>query len=223
MTPQQKLESLATRCGSDIKLNDRLFYGKYLYRLELMMLQHHVTWYEAREFFAVNYSQFVSTIRRYAASSGDRVRVEDSRYLNYYTSDIETLEKIINYTKRVQAREEEITYQLAAIDAVAITMFPGSELEKNIRYRKTALPHGIYRFQVYGKTMNTGDFANWYGWASQYESKIYVPGPKKSPFLHKYGTWSGESLGYVEDEKTLQLVQFKLGASINKIIEYKIR
>ena len=28
---------------------------------------------------------------------------------------------------------------------------------------------------------------------------------------------------YVEDEKMLQLAQFKLGAHINKIIEYQIR
>ena len=66
---------------------------------------------------------------------------------------------------------------------------------------------------------------DWVTWAGQdaYKGKILVDNVGVRDIIYNVGLWSGESLGYVADEKTLQLCQFKLGSNINKVIEYQIK
>ena len=72
--------------------------------------------------------------------------------------------------------------------------------------------------------MGHEEILNWHEWALQYPNKIKLnPYGATKYWTRTNGIWAGEALGYVEDEKMLHLVQFKLGAHINKIIEYKIR
>lgn len=92
--------------------------------------------------------------------------------------------------------------------------------------------------------MSHEEIIDWREWALQYPYKIKLPtygthgmdqatkvvGLLGNPFSGGFarwhrtnGIWAGEALGYVEDEKMLQLAQFKLGGHINKIIEYQIK
>ena len=57
-------------------------------------------------------------------------------------------------------------------------------------------------------------------WASNIPNDIKVP---VSKYERRWGTWSGEAIGYVSTDKMLNLITFKLGPKINKIIEYKIK
>ena len=54
----------------------------------------------------------------------------------------------------------------------------------------------------------------------QYPNDIQLP---KSKYNKSWGTWAGEPIGYVSSEKVLQLIHFKLGSKINKIIEFEIK
>ena len=67
--------------------------------------------------------------------------------------------------------------------------------------------------------MEPDAYYDWTAWAIH-------PGQYINNDRHGYrrwGTWCGEGIGYVIDEKMLQLVQFKLGPNINKIIEFQLR
>ena len=70
--------------------------------------------------------------------------------------------------------------------------------------------------------MDKEEYSSWVLWAKQYLDDIRIP---TGMYASKpWGTWAGESIGYVSNDKMLQLIQFKLGpAKINKIIEFKIK
>lgn len=162
-------------------------------------------------------TSFTSTLRRFADKWGDRVRVE-YQTLNYYTDNVDRIQKLAEYVERLKRKEEDITDLM--LELVAIRYFPGTVTERNIRYRKKRLPHGKYRFQILGNRMDYEQYSDWANWASQYPDTVLV---NKNDSIRRWGTWCGESIGYITDEKMLQLVQFKLGSNINKIIEYQIR
>ena len=228
MDQQQKLQAIVDQKSLPLRYNDRLFYSKYLYRLSIEFPKYRNQWYTG--------ASEVSSIRKFAKKRGDRVRVENCYHVNYYTSNLNDIEKLIAYVENVaksQQKDEEYILHYAYVDC--ITVFPGSVTERNIRYRKKNLPHKKYKFQICGSRMSHEEILNWREWALQYPDKI-----KLSPYgthgttvhtklswsrhwTRTNGIWAGEALGYVEDEKMLQLAQFKLGAHINKIIEYQIR
>ena len=68
--------------------------------------------------------------------------------------------------------------------------------------------------------MNYEQYNDWAVWAAQYPDTIRV---NDSNTIRRWGTWCGESIGYIVDEKMLQFVQFKLGSHINKVIEFQLR
>ena len=225
MEPLQKLEALSNQHNLPLQLNDRLFYGKYLYRLSIYGYRYHypqlmrvptidnLGWKVDTEFR----TSFTTTLRRFADKWGDRVRVE-TQTLNYYTDSVDRIQKLIEYVNRLKHKEEDVTDLM--LDLVAIRYFPGTVTERNIRYRKKRLPHGKFRFQILGERMTHDQYRDWELWAKQYPDTIRV---NDSNAIRRWGTWCGESIGYITDEKMLQLVQFKLGSHINKIIEFQIR
>lgn len=225
MEPLQKLEALSNQHNLPLQLNDRLFYGKYLYRLSIYGYRYHypqlmrvptinnLGWKVDTEY----HTSFTTTLRRFADKWGDRVRVE-TQTLNYYTDSVDRIQKLIEYVNRLKHKEEDVTDLM--LDLVAIRYFPGTVTERNIRYRKKRLPHGKFRFQILGERMTHDQYRDWELWAKQYPDTIRV---NDSSAIRRWGTWCGESIGYITDEKMLQLVQFKLGSHINKIIEFQLR
>jgi hypothetical protein len=225
MEPLQKLEALSNQYNLPLTLNDRLFYGKYLYRISIQMYRYHYPqlmhvptidnwgWKVDTEYR----TSFTTTLRRFADKWGDRVRVE-YQTLNYYTDNVDRIQKLVEYVNRLKRKEEDVTDLM--LDLIAIRYFPGTATERNIRYRKKRLPHGKYRFQILGNRMNYEQYMDWANWAAQYPDTIRV---NNNESIRRWGTWCGESIGYITDEKMLQLVQFKLGSQINKIIEFQLR
>mgnify|MGYP001156858410 FL=1 len=226
MEPLQKLEALSNQHNLQLQHNDRLFYSKYLYRLEVILYQ-----YRYPELMRVptidswgfkvdteHHTSFIGTVRKYAKKQGDRVRVE-YRTLNYYCNDVATIEKLIAYVNRLTDKQD--TPMDKMVELGSIRYFPGSILERNIRYRKKRLPYGKYRFQILGERMDSEQYYDWCNWAKQYPDSILAP-TRDHGYRH-FGTWCGESIGYIVDEKMLQFVQFKLGSHINKVIEFQLR
>src|SRR6056300_557839 len=225
MEPLKKLEALSNQYNLPLTLNDRLFYGKYLYRISIQMYRYHYPqlmhvptidnwgWKVDTEFR----TSFTTTLRRFADKWGDRVRVE-TQTLNYYTDSVDRIQKLIEYVNRLKRKEEDITDLM--LDLIAIRYFPGTLTERNIRYRKKRLPHGKYRFQILSERMDYEQYNDWVNWAKQYPDTICV---NNNDSIRRWGTWCGESIGYITDEKMLQLVQFRLGSHINKIIEFQLR
>ena len=220
-----KLEVLSNQHNLQLQHNDRLFYGKYLYRLSVLMYQ-----YSYPELLRVptidlwGYKvdteirrSFTGTLRRFAIKHSDRVRVEGTT-VNYYTDDIGRIQKVVEYVDRLKNKEEDITDTI--LDLVGIRYFPGTVTQRNVHYRKKRLPYNKFKFQIVGERMTFEQYTDWANWASQYPEDIRIT---DSDNIRKWGTWCGENIGYITNDKLLQLVQFKLGASINKIIEYQIR
>jgi len=241
MEPQQKLQKILVENALTSKYNDRLFYSKYLYRLEIIIYQYHIPEiYQVKTINSWGYkvdtthqTNFVTTIRKYAKKQKDRVRLEHGRYLNYYTNELGNLEEIIKYVKRLKKKEDDFTNTM--IDIGGICVFPGNTTERNIRYRKNHLPYKKYKFQILGKRMEHAEVIEWREWAIQYPDTIklsnygfhgtvqYPSTSWGSLWSRNTGIWSGEPLAYITDEKMLHLVQFKLGSNINRIIEFQIR
>lgn len=220
-----KLEVLSNQHNLQLQHNDRLFYGKYLYRLSVLMYQ-----YSYPELLRVptidlwGYKvdteirrSFTGTLRRFANKHSDRVRVEGTT-VNYYTDDIGRIQKVVEYVDRLKNKEEDVTDTM--VDLVGIRYFPGTIAQRNIHYRKKRLPYNKFKFQIVGERMSYEEFTNWARWASQYPDDIRI---NNSDLIRKWGTWCGENIGYIANDKLLQLVQFKLGSKVNKIIEYQIR
>ena len=226
MEPLQKLEAMSNQYNLPLQHNDRLFYSKYLYRLEIIMYQYGYpdlmrvpTINElAYKVDTEHRMAFTHTLRRYADQNDDRMRVERGKYLNYYTNDIASIEKLINYVLRLKRREDDLADTM--LDLNSIRYFPGTVTERNIRYRKKRLPYGKYHFQILGNRMDHEQYMDWANWAKQYPDHIRI---NDNSAVRRWGTWCGESIGYITDEKMLQLVQFKLGSHINKIIEFQLR
>ena len=224
MEPLQKLEALSNQYNLPLQHNDRLFYSKYLYRLEVILYQY--SYPELMRVSTIDYlgwkvdtehhTSFVGTVRKYAEKQGDRVRLE-FKTLNYYSNDLDTIEKLIAYVNRLAAKQDTIDKM---VELGSIRYFPGTVLERNIRYRKKRLPYGKYRFQILGERMDYEQYMDWSNWAAQYPDTIRV---NNNDAIRRWGTWCGESIGYITDEKMLQLVQFRLGSHINKIIEFQLR
>lgn len=225
MEQLQKLEALSNQYNLPLQHNDRLFYGKYLFRLSVHMYRYHYPqlmrvptidnwgWKIDTEYS----TSFTTTLRRYANKWGDRVRVE-SQTLNYYSDNLDRIQKLVEYVTRLKIKEDDITDLM--LDLIAIRYFPGTVIERNIRYRKKRLPYGKFKFQILGERMSYEQFSDWANWSAQYPDQIKT---NSNDTIRRWGTWCGESIGYISDEKMLQLVQFKLGSYINKIVEYQIK
>lgn len=229
MDKPENLMLLAKTHNLPVNANDRLFYRKFLYRLDMFMYQYklprlmHIETVDENAWIVDSLQKisFVGTLRDYAKKRGDRVRLEHNS-LAYYTNDIVTLEHIIKWVDRIT---QDVSVLERQIDLKSLSYFPGDLEQRNIRYRKKRLPHGHYKFQLLSASMNYIELQDWLVWATQdaYKGKILVDNVGHDFSMYNVGLWSGESLGYVADEKTLQLCQFKLGSSINKVIEYKIK
>jgi len=225
MELSHKLEALSNQYNLPLQHNDRLFYGKYLYRISVHMYRYHYPqlmrvptidnwgWKIDTEYG----TSFTSTLRRYASKWGDRVRVE-SQTLNYYSDNLDRIQKIIEYVTRLKIKEDDITDLM--LDLIAIRYFPGTVIERNIRYRKKRLPYGKFKYQILGERMTYEQYTDWANWSAQYPDHIRTT---NNDTIRRWGTWCGESIGYITNEKMLQLVQFKLGSYINKIVEYQIK
>ncbi len=225
MEPLQKLEALSNQHNLPLTLNDRLFYGKYLYRLSVHMYRYHYPelmnvptidnwgWKVDTEYR----TSFTSTLRRFASKWGDRIRVEQQT-LNYYTDDLNRIKKVIEYVTRLKTKQEDVTDLMLELNK--LSYFPGTLSQRNIHYRKKRLPYGKFKFQIQGERMDREQFENWVAWANQYPNDIRINNADQT---RKWGTWCGDNIGYISTDKMLQLVQFKLGSNINKIIEYQIR
>ncbi len=225
MEALQRLEALSNQHNLALEHNDRLFYSKYLYRIELCLYQYRYPELMRVPTFDVwgykvdshLHQSFIGGMRKYAKKHGDKVRVEH-RTLNYYTNEIDTMVKIAEYVDRIHSKQEEIVDNM--VELRSIRYFPGTVAERNIRFRKRRLPHGKYKFQILGERMEPDAYYDWTAWAIKYPDSILIPDRHG---YRKWGTWCGEGIGYVIDEKMLQLVQFKLGSNINKIIEFQLR
>lgn len=225
MEPIRKLEALSNQYSLLLEHNDRVFFNKYLYRISVYMYR-----YAYPELMRVDTvdswawkvdtrwrTSFTSTLRRFARQHDDRVR-QEYQTINYYTNSVDTIQKIIEYINRLNSKADDPLD--LALDIKGIRYYPGSVLERNIHYRKKRLPYGKFQFQIVGERMTAEQYYDWCTWAEQYPDSIRL---KKGNTFRKWGTWCGEAIGHVRDDKMLQLVQFKLGSNINKIIEFKIR
>ena len=160
---------------------------------------------------------FINSMRLYSYKHKDRIRLEN-KTLMYYTSDIKRLQDIIAYVKRLNEKDEQSIDNLLLCQE--LKYFPGTSNERNVQFRKKRLPYGKFRFQILCNRMDQFEHEDWKKWASQYPNDIKVP---VSKYERRWGTWSGEAIGYVSTDKMLNLITFKLGPKINKIIEYKIK
>jgi hypothetical protein len=161
---------------------------------------------------------FLTAIRGYAQKNLERVRFEYKNVM-YYTSDMKRLETVINYVNKLK-QKERIETDKNLLELVDIKYFPGGETDYNIRFRKSRLPYGKFKYQILGERMEREEYESWEKWALQYPNDIKLP---QSKYLKHWGVWSGESIGYVSNGKMLQLINFKLGSKINKIIEFQLR
>ena len=221
----EALRNIATANNIPLVDSDRIFYNRYIYRVSLYMYRYsfpelmHVPTVDIWGYRAdsdLNIS-FVQTLRRYAAKNDGRVRREATSVF-YYTNSVEDVQRVVDYVNRIN-RNHNQEEPMGRISLQSINQFPGTELEKNIHYRKRRLPHGRFQYKILGNRMRKEEYWDWLAWAKQYDT-IKLP---KNPYLRLYGTWSGDPIGYVENTSTLQMCQFKLGSNINKIIEYRIK
>jgi len=229
MEPSQKLEALSSQYNLPLQHNDRLFYNKHLYRLSVHMFRYAYPelmrvptidnwgWKVDTEYR----TSFVTTLRKYCKKNTDRIRIENTvngAILNYYTDDLDRLKKIIDYVLRLKSKEDDVDSIM--LDLLGIRYFPGTIQERNIHYRKKSLPYGKFKFQIQGERLEREEFENWAAWADQYPDDIKINNKHNT---RAWGTWCGDNIGYISTEKMLQLVKFKLGSNINKIIEYQIK
>jgi len=226
MDQQQKMEALAYQNNLPLAHNDRLFHTKYLYRLSILMYAYKFPQLmnvptideNAYRVDSVRGINFIFAVRKYAWKHQDRTRLEN-KTLNYYTSDIGRLEEIIKYIQRLKGKETDSVEQM--IEFGELKYFPGSVTERNIHYRKKRLPFGKFKFQILSERMDVTEYTSWKSWAEQYPNDIRLPNGIYNN--NTWGTWAGEAIGYISTDKILQLIQFKLGSKINKIIEYRIK
>lgn len=226
MDHQKKLEDLSNQNRLPLTTNDRLFFSKYLYRLtiELYSYRYPDLMYIKtvdHNAFTVDTGleiNFLNAIRNYASKNSERVRLEYKNVM-YYTSDIKKLETVISYVKRLKQKETG-TDDERLLELTEIKYFPGGETDYNIRFRKSRLPYGKFKYQILGERMMREEYESWEKWALQYPKDIKLP---QSKYLKNWGVWSGESIGYVTNDNMLQLINFKLGSKINKIIEFQLR
>ena len=220
-----KLEELSNQNLLPLTLNDRLFFGKYLYRLTVQLyaykypqLMHVATVNEnALTVDSERKINFINSMRNYSYKHDDRVRQEQNK-LMYYTSNIKRLEDVIKYVNRLNEKGDiDITNLVSLLE---IKHFPGGISERNTHFRNKRLPYGKFKFQILCNRMDYTEYTDWEDWALQYKNEIKIP---KHKYNRKWGTWAGEAIGYVTTEKMLNLITFKLGPKINKIIEFKIR
>ena len=227
MDHQKKLEDLSNQNRLPLTTNDRLFFSKYLYRLTIELYSYrypdlmYVQTVDHNAFTVDTTSEinFLNAIRKYAGKNSERVRLEYKNVM-YYTSDIKRLETVIDYVKKLKEKETG-TVDERLLELIDIKYFPGGETDYNIRFRKSRLPYGKFKYQILGERMESDELREWEKWAIQYPNDIKL---KKSKYGNMiWGTWAGQSLGYVSNEKMLHLINFKLGSKINKIIEFQIR
>lgn len=226
MDHQKKLEDLSSQNRLQLTTNDRLFFSKYLYRLtiELYSYRYPDLMYIKtvdHNAFTVDTGleiNFLNAIRKYASKNSERVRLEYKNVM-FYTSDIKRLETVISYVKRLKQKETG-TDDERLLELTEIKFFPGGETDYNIRFRKSRLPYGKFKYQILSERMERSEYESWEKWALQYPNDIKLP---QSKYNKHWGIWSGESIGYVSNEKILQLINFKLGSKINKIIEFQLR
>ena len=226
MDHQKKLEDLSSQNRLQLTTNDRLFFSKYLYRLtiELYAYRYPDLMYVRtvdHNAFTVDTGleiNFLNAIRKYASKNSERVRLEYKNVM-FYTSDINRIETVISYVKRLKQKETG-TDDERLLELTEIKYFPGGETDYNIRFRKSRLPYGKFKYQVLGERMEREEYESWEKWALQYPNDIKLP---QSKYLKHWGVWSGESIGYISNDKMLQLINFKLGSKINKIIEFQLR
>ena len=226
MDHQKKLEDLSNQNRLQLTTNDRLFFSKYLYRLTIELYAYrypdlmYVRTVDHNAFTIDTTAEinFLTAIRGYAQKNLDRVRVEYKNVM-YYTSDMKRLETVINYVNKLK-QKEKIETDKNLLELIEIKYFPGGETDYNIRFRKSRLPYGKFKYQILGERMERSEYESWEKWALQYPDDIKLP---QSKYNKHWGIWSGESIGYVSNEKILQLINFKLGSKINKIIEFQIR
>jgi len=225
MEQKNKLEDLSNQNALPLTHNDRLFFSKYLYRLSIELYAYkypqlmYVETIDANAFTVDSERKinFINAMRLYSDKHKDRVRLEN-KTLMYYTSDIKRLQDVIYYVKRLNEKgEQDIDNLLLCLE---LKYFPGTLQERNVQFRKKRLPYGKFRFQILSNRMDQFEHEDWKKWASQYPNDIKVP---VSKYERRWGTWSGEAIGYVSTDKMLNLITFKLGSKINKIIEYKIK
>lgn len=228
MDHQKKLEDLSLQNQLQLTTNDRLFYSKYLYRVSIQLYSYrypdlmYVQTVDHNAFTVDTTAEinFLNAIRNYAHKNLDRVRFENKNAM-YYTSDIKRLQTIIDYVNRLKTKER-IETDKDLLELIEIKYFPGGNTDRNIRFRKKRLPYGKFRFQILGERMDREELDSWKKWALQYPNDIKLPNGKYVNNMF-WGLWAGESIGYVTNEKMLQLINFKLGPKINKIIEFQIR
>ena len=217
----QQLQALSNQYRLPLTVNDRLFYQKYKYRVTIEMFSFKYpdlmyvdtvdenAW-KVDSTYKVN---FVTQVRNYAKKHDDIIRRE-YKTVNYYTSDLRRLTEIIKYCTRLMVSEKQL------LMLHEIKYFPGDTKERNVRYRKKHLPYKKFKFQILGDRMDYVEYKDWMDWAKQYPNDIKLP---ISKYSKTWGIWAGEPIGYVSTEKMLNLITFKLGSKINKIIEYQVR
>lgn len=225
MEQSKKLEDLSNQNRLQLTHNDRLFFTKYLYRLTIELYAYkypqlmYVETIDANAFTVDSERKinFINSMRLYSYKHEDRVRLEH-KTLMYYTSDIKRLEDVIKYVNRLNEKgDDDIDPLLLCLE---IKHFPGTLQERNVQFRKKRLPYGKFKFQILCNRMDQFEHEDWKKWALQYPNDVKVP---KSKYERRWGTWAGESIGYVSTDKMLNLITFKLGPKINKIIKYKIK
>ena len=206
----QKLKNLSDKYNLSLFQNDRLFYRKYLYRISYTMNYRDEDIAENWQFKSLQAQQirrwtiilqknatFINTMRSTAKQFLGQVRVEGST-LNYYTNDIEHIEKLC--MTKISNRE---------ISICELAYSPGTDCK--VRYRKTKLPHNNkYRFQI------------WCKYKSREQAERIV---KHYSLDHVKlvcnNDWS-EPIIYVNTKEMMHLLIIALGTNFKRMVEYKL-
>lgn len=199
-THPPEVQELASQYKVSVKLSDRKFYGKYLYRVTYWLL--------GNDAYS-SYLQKMCFIRDQAVANGLDIKARhEGRGANFYTNDLEHC-NVITAWLGASARLSEIAYSL--------------DITKNIRIRKTSLPFGGCRWQIELTNVNTPEkFQNILQFYNNYQSDI-VPNKtfNRSIDSQKFYRWHPGSLYFLKEE-ILQLFCLSHPDSVSKIIEYKL-
>lgn len=197
------LKELAHNENVECIMNDRKFYGKFLYRCTLVRLG-------SGKLLPI--SEFISNVplqtkvREFSSTFGGKVRCEGNN-INYYSNSIDIVEQCIN-TFRSDSKVFNVSYSL--------------DIAKDIRLRKTHLPYHKYKYQLMLQSFWSNknvDQTELLEFIDRYPDGLFVSNTVRRDLERNYSY--NPSL-YALDEQMLHLAQLSLGPKVSKVVQFKL-
>ena len=218
MEQQKKLQTLVLKHSLHKQISDRLFHNKFLYKIHIETYSFGENIFDldkpTLDFYGVH-----NSLRMYGWRKGDKV-VCYGKHISYFSNNLDTCDTVIGWIKHLKKQQEP---GLNNIDCNYISVFPGNTSQEDIRFKKR-LPFGKYKYQLLSNRINPSDMKEWVSWASLYIGDIHISRGliRRDMNNSLYGLWHGDSLGYVTTDKMVAMCKFKMGSSIQKVIEYRV-